>query len=941
MDKGSEMFTKNARLLLFSASALLALLACLAFTSHASAALAVDINFTMKDTDLSCRQWSPGQTAIWNFTLWMNGTDSSLITTPTYVWIDDSQPNGGSPAMRADSWVVILTASGNQLVNPPSYDSANSNELAIGSGVFAPGAQTLDVHLYASEHIPPAPPTNVTLQLTPSEDSENKDHNFTVTATTHRMGVPVITRKVPVCVHVPPKPRFELGNLTNVLQSAADADIQVSFWLKNVGNTQDWYFCNVSVPRDDWTWSFAQGINIGPNITNLLNINQNITIRVSVHVPANALAKENSTVSLNCTSIKASPPIYVYPPYTRIEVTQYFYIFARIVGDSSLSGIPGDQLRFNFLVQNQGNGPDHGLARIVAPSNLSWDALCSPCDFDLSPLNESGDSSPAQFLVTIPLGTVIFTYDFQINVTSGVNFTTPITQLRFHVQVKQVYVPIVSPVPVEYGAPAQEILFSFTIKNGGNGLDSLLIDVINISDWRVFLSPPIGEKLLQVGEEAAFQATVIVPKDLTKAQVGSYSQLIRISSKYASLDIGQNIFVETNLTVIIRPRVSCSIDPTETDKELNPFTFSNDVATANFILALENTGNGGDAVSVSATAPEGFNVTLSPQHLQLSILETKAVLVSIVAPPGLAVGQYSIVVTARSDVVANATCTSEYRLDIFHLDAALSPTVQSKAVNPEDPGAEVSSITTDQLTQVEGYLVTFHLTVQNQGQRAIAAGSLHFVVYDTFDCQDRVPIGATNETCGHRAIYNWTNPNNIITGVGGTIPVDYQYFAPEYLCFDVDVCHRKDPPPPSNGHHLDFVLTLANEGTVTNNNASVTVDVLPKEVIVHPPPPAPFPIAIVAVGVGAAGLVGFVFWYRFVRKPKVDEDLYASIYGGGAVGTGPSGPAAQSQTFTQYFASQDQAGAPTTPGQAPPQAMTDEQLEEARRIYGDQYGRQT
>src|SRR5258707_851703 len=147
-------------------------------------------------------------------------------------------------------------------------------------------------------------------------------------------------------------------------------------------------------------------INIGPNITNLMNINQNLTVRVSVHVPANALAKENSTVSLNCTSIKANPPIYVYPPYTRIEVTQYFYIFARIVGDSKLSGIPGDQVRFNFLVQNQGNGPDHGVARIVAPSNLSWDALCSPCDFDLSPLNESGDNSPAQFLVTIPLGTV-------------------------------------------------------------------------------------------------------------------------------------------------------------------------------------------------------------------------------------------------------------------------------------------------------------------------------------------------------------------------------------------------------------------------------------------------------------------------------------------------------------------------------------------------------
>src|SRR6185295_16271660 len=101
--------------------------------------------------------------------------------------------------------------------------------------------------------------------------------------------------------------------------------------------------------------------------------------------------------------------------------------------------------------------------------------------------------------------------------------------------------------------------------------------------------------------------------------------------------------------------------------------------------------------------------------------------------------------------------------------------------------------------------------------------------------------------------------------VGGTIPVDYQYFAPEYLCFDTDVCHRKDPPPPSNPHHLDFVLSLDNEGTVTNNNASVTVDVLPKGLIeqhVAPPPP---PYAIIAVAAAAAGLVAFGFWFRFVR----------------------------------------------------------------------------
>ncbi len=924
------MQRNNRRLLLFAACALLGLAGAAALASHASAA-AVDINFTLKDTDTTCRQWTPGQTAMWNITLFMNGTDTSLITTPTYVWIDDAN----APGMRGDNWVVILTASGNQLVNPPSYDSGNSNELAIGSGVFAPTPGTLDVYLYASQHVPPAPPTNVTLQLTPSEESENKDHNFTITATTHRTGSPTVTRRIPVCVHIPPKPRFEMGNFTAVLQSPANNDITVSFWLKNTGNTQDWYSCNVSVPREDWSWNFQQGINVGPNVTNLTNILQNITIRVRVHVPDNALARENSTVSLNCTSFKAGilgMSLFVYPPYTRITVTQYYYIFGRITGDSTLSGVPGDQLRFDFLVQNLGNGRDNGVARIVPPSNFSWNALVSPGEFDLEPLNESGDRMSAQFIVTIPLDTLIFTYDFQVNVTSAVNLTTPITQLRYHIQVKQVYEPELSPVPSRTGSPAQEIVFDFTIRNAGNGLDALLIDVVNLTDWRVFLSPPIGEKLLQVNETAAFQATVIVPKDLTKAQVGSYSQLIRITSKYAQLDIGSHIYVETNLTVIILPRVSCALDPPESDKELNPYSFPNFVATASFLLSLENTGNGGDAISMSAQAPPGFNVTLSPGHLQLTLLDTKAVLVTIIAPSALPTGEYSVRIIGRSDLNVASNCSSTYRLNIFHLDAGISSTVQSTIQNPDRPTDEVTPVVLPDITQIEDYFVKFRVTVQNVGQRAIAAGSLSLVVTDYLDCADRDPVNTeAANTCNERIVFNWTNPTNIITGVGGSVPVEYTYFAPDYLCFDTDVCRRIDPPPPVNAHIIRFALSMANEALNPNNQANVTVKVLPKGILVKDIPAAPFPILPVAAFGIVGGSVGFAFWYRFVRKPKVDEDLYASIYGGAGA------PAGQSQTTAQYFAEakQEQAQAP----QPQAQGLSDEQLEEARRLYGDNYGR--
>jgi hypothetical protein len=327
-------------------------------------------------------------------------------------------------------------------------------------------------------------------------------------------------------------------------------------------------------------------------------------------------------------------------------------------------------------------------------------------------------------------------------------------------------------------------------------------------------------------------------------------------------------------------------------------------------------------------------VTLSPIHLQLSILETKAVLVSIIAPAALGTGQYEVNITAQSDIASSARCTSVYRLDIFHLGAALSSTIQSTIQNPEDPDADVQPVTLNPVTQVEGFLVKFRLTVSNAGQRAIAAGSLQLNVWDSYDCGGRTPIDAKNSTCGGPfRVFNWTNPTNIITGIGGSVPVEFSYFAPEYMCFDTDVCRRTDPPPPVNAHRLEFVLTMNYEANTADNGANLTVELLPKAIIRPPDVAAPFPVAVAGAGIGVAGLLGFVFWYRFVRKPKVDEDLYASIYGGEGAPAQPQ----PGQAVDQYFAAQQQAEAAPAPGQG--QTMTDAQLEEARRLYGDDYGR--
>ena len=920
------MAHKNRSYIALTLATLSLVLGSALLASPASAA-AVDLSFTFKaGEDTSCRQWQPGQQAYFNLSLLMNGTDTSLITTPTYVWVDDST----APAMRGDSWVTILSASGDFGSNPGSYDTQRGNAFVVGDAGYSPSDQGLDVYLYSGSHLPtPAPPTNISLSLTPSPDSENKNHYFNISAQTHRVGTPTVTRKIPLCVHIPPKPRFDMGARDDSLEAAAESSLTVQFWLQNLGNTQDFFYCNVTVPRDDWTWSFSSGIRYegGLNFTNLLNLSQNLTIKVNVTVPKEARARENSTVSLNCESDKARQleiNLFVYPPYTRVEVIQYYFVTGSIPSGSPslLAGVPGDQVRFDFLVQNLGNGPDQGYARLVAgdfPTWQNWDTLVTPSDFALPWKGDPGSNQTAQFLVTIPTNTPVLTYKFTLNISSVVN-GTPITSRHFQVQVKQVYIPLVSPVAAQTGQIGKEVVFNFTIGNGGNYLDSLTIQVFNLSDWKVFLSPPQGKKLLDSGATFAFQATVIVPRELLKAQVGIYNQTVRVGSEYAQLDLGLSVFVEVSLSVIILPQIACGLDPPETNTEINPFAFPNSVATANYVLALGNLGNGGDAVTMTAQAPTGFNVTLEPSHHQLNITGTKAVLVKITAPPGLAAGDYEINVTGRSDFRASAVCYAVFRLSSYHLDAAINPTIQSYVTNPQDTGADVPVLTAPVVSQVEGYLVRFRVLLENHGDRAIPAYAASVVVYDDLACT-RVPIGAKNDTCGSNRVFNWTNSLNIIKD--GNMYFEFSYTAPEYLCFDEDICHRREPPPPANAHVLRFVVTLKNEADTANNQATVTVEDLPGIILQPAAVAAQLPVVPIVFGVSIVGLVGFAYWYRFVRKPKVDEDLYASIYGGGH-GTQP------------VQAVIDQAPSGTHHG---PQGMTDEQLDEARRMYGDDYGR--
>ncbi len=689
----------------------LALLLSTLFVASPASAAAVDLSFTLKvGEDTSCRQWEPDQQVSWNFTLAMNGTDSSLITTPTYVWVNDS----AAPAMQDDGWVAVLAASGDFFANPPSFDAANSNDLATSPAVYSPSNQGVDIALFSGGR--GAPVTNLTLIVAGSSSSQNKDHYLTVSARTHRQGTTDITRTVSLCVHIPPQPRFEMGARDSLIQTVPDATVSVYFWLNNTGNTPDYYFCNATVPTNNWTWQFGAGMNqaAGQNFSNFLNLSENLTIRVDVTVPANARPRANSTVSLNCTSYKGMQQgmiLFLYPPQTLVEVIQVFQVSGQTSSgnESTMAGLPGETVGFDFSVQNRGNGRDQGRARLVSGNFAGWASWATnlmPSDFDLEAAGDPGFEATAQFLVTIPAGAPIGTYEFTLNISSVVN-GTPVTTLRFRVQVLQEYIPLISPVPAQVLAPGDEVLFNFTITNAGNGLDSLVIEIANLSGWRVFLAPPVGKKLLQANEPFPFQATVIAPRPV---QTGRYDQRVRITSEYAQLDLGLTIFAETNLTVIVPAEHACEWHPPDGTLEANPRAFPGLVVDAQASLSLFNLGRGADTFTLSAAAPAALAATLAPAHPSLGFQSNTSIVLSLRTGASPLAGPYLVRLSAHSDANSSVACAATFELRIVYPPGPPLPSSLNLTINGVRTGqveADTPALFEVDLANLSGYWLTW------------------------------------------------------------------------------------------------------------------------------------------------------------------------------------------------------------------------------------------
>lgn len=736
--------TKTA---IVSRAAAVALLAAACLAPSASAAL-VDLSLAYAPAEpTTCRAWSGSGTVSWNVTLAMNGTDTTLTTTPTYVTVDNST------IPVADGWSFLLVAT-NIGAGPPSYDDANSSTFAAGNAAYNPGPGALDLELYSGSHVPPAAPAKIAVILTPSAASSGGVHTFNLVATTHRAGLASqVVTTLSLCVSLPTYPAFDVGGATSSLQGAANSTVIATFWLNNTGDGVDTYACRGVLDNASFVWWFASGLKAG-NLTNATSPGGNITIRIAVFFPADALAGTNVSVALNCSSETDTALMHETAP-TTVTIPQIYWIECFAGADVTLAAHPGENVTFDIGLRNRGNGPDTAVLSISG-GNLSWDLLLAPTSLDLG-VDESGNAS---LRVGIPPGALVFTYDFDVNLTSIVP-GKPVCVLRFHVPVLQQYAPAVSEPPAEAGLPGGEVTFAFTVKNSGNALDSMIIDIANLSGWAVFLSPPIGEKLLQAGEETEFQATVRVPLN---AVPGTYSQVVRISSKYAQLDLSASIFDEANLTVIVGATCGVSLSSEFPGWTVDPAGAAPGTTRWEVPVSLTNDGNALANFTVSVEAVEVVNALVTEGPYALEGFMDIDVGLEVFVNDSLPAGTYHFTVHAAGTCVGDPAASLAVNVTV--LRGAVSMEVWTGAFGA--PGSTQNQ-SGDTLRAPENTTINFWLNVTNHGTAPVRAGAVVVQLRDTTVCPV-VPAGPNS--CEDR-LYEVTLTADLMPGQSVVLPVPY------------------------------------------------------------------------------------------------------------------------------------------------------------------------
>ena len=399
--------------------------------------------------------------------------------------------------------------------------------------------------------------------------------------------------------------------------------VYYSFEVINKGNAVDTFNLAVdtsSLP-EGWDASLDQD-----KISNL-GVDDNITLTdvLVVKAPENAAAESETSIIVTISSDYNSSINSTYT--SRSTVLQKFEPKISIVGQDTMSGKPEEQVNFTIKVENDGNGEDD-ISLTLMGGNSSWGQLGDSA-FTLS----AGANATTTLRVTPPKDTEAKNgYILVVKATSE-DDTTSASRNTF-INVEQIFeVSVqVSGDSSKKGDPGDELTYSITVKNKGNGEDTVSL---SLEGDKASWGSIIDEVELTSGESTSVNLTVNIDDDAT---VGDNDIIVRGTSE-------DNPSANDTGTVKVTVNKQFKVDVVVSSKSGDPGS------TIVYPVRVQNEGTGVDTFSVTVDDyPEGWSV--DPVSFQVEDIEAggeQVVNLSVSIRSGEDNKAFSINLTASSD----------------------------------------------------------------------------------------------------------------------------------------------------------------------------------------------------------------------------------------------------------------------------------------------------
>ena len=439
---------------------------------------------------------------------------------------------------------------------------------------------------------------------------------------------------------------------------SAKPEEQVNFTIKiaNDGNGED--DISLALIGGNSSWGQLGGSSF------ILEAGTNDTTTLRVTPPKDTEAKNGYILIVRATSEDGettnSKNIY-------INVQQIYEVSVQVSGDSSKKGDPGDELSYQILVKNKGNGDDTFTLSLEGEKAV-WGSILDEVELT------SGESTTVNLTVNIDDDATVGDNDIIVRGTSEDNPNVNDTgTVKVSVN-KQFKVDVI--VSSMSGDPGSTITYAVRIQNEGTGDDTFSVSIDDYPEgWSV---DPVSFQVEDVpagGEEIVNLSVSIRSGENNKA----FTINLTASSDEARKENPPK-YVNTTVSIITIVNQEYWI---EFDLD-NPGDINVDATVGiptSVGFDVVNKGTGDDVVALSATAPDGWtSVSFSSNYVSVAEGGQEQVSLFVTVPEDTADQVYDIVVKGISDC---ATCDEEgaksnYELT-FKVDVTLARGVEVNA----------------------------------------------------------------------------------------------------------------------------------------------------------------------------------------------------------------------------------------------------------------------